>query len=162
MNRFLALRLALCGSAALAGCVTTAASGGDPEPHFSSLYANYLSGCAQCHAPGAVGATSTTEKSLDFSTQAAAYASLSGKANGLIGNQAGCDGVAFIVKDKPASSLLVATLDASTRNAFDLPGNPNCDNNAISDMTLPKLGKAPSAAFLTALKTWVQNGALND
>lgn len=160
MNRSLFATLAFSASALFTGCVTTTGSG-DPEPHFSSLYADYLSNCRQCHAPGAVGATSTTEKSLDFSTQGAAYASLTGSANGLSGNQQACNGVPFIAKGKPGSSLLLAVVDASTRSAFDLTGNPGCDTNAISDMAF-KVGKAPSAAFITALKTWIQNGAAND
>ena len=52
----------------------------------------------------------------------------------------------------------MATLDQQVRTAFDLPANPNCDMNAISDETV-KVGSAPSAAFLSALKTWIQNGA---
>ncbi len=161
MNRSYFVPAVLALSALLSGCDTTLGNSGDPQPHFSSLYSTYLSGCSQCHAPGAAGGTSTTEKSLDFSTQSAAYSSLTGSASGLSGNQQACNGVAFIVKDKPASSLLVAVLDSSTRSAFDLTSNPGCDNNAISDMAF-KMGKAPSAAFVTALKTWVQNGALND
>lgn len=151
--------LALSTTALLmTGCDLAASS---VEPKFSSLYGDYLSNCAQCHSPGAVGATSETEKSLDFSTQSKAYASLMGSATGLVGNQSGCNGVAFVQKDKPAMSLLVASLDSSTRSAFDLAGKPSCDQNAISDMTV-KVGKAPSAAFVTALKTWIQNGAAND
>ena len=161
MNVYRFLPVALSASALLSGCVTTDGAGGDAQPHFSSLYANYLNNCAQCHAPGAVGATSNTEKTLDFSTQSAAYNSLMGKASGLSGNQQACNSVAFIVKDKPASSLLVASLDSATRSAFDLSSNPGCDTNAISDMAF-KTGKAPSAAFITALKTWIQNGAAND
>ncbi len=161
MNRSNLNYLALGAVAMLAGCTTTAASSGDPQPHFSSLYSTYLANCAQCHAPGAVGATSTTEKSLDFATQAAAYTSLSGTATGLTGNQQACNGVAFVVKDKPASSLLLAVLDSATRTAIDLTATPNCDHNAISDMAL-KMGTPPSAAFLTALNTWIANGAPND
>ena len=130
-------------------------------PHFSSLYADYLSNCAGCHAPGAVGQTSSTEKTLDFSSEAAAYSSLMGNASGLSGNQQACNGVAFVVKGKPQSSLVVATLDSATRTAFDVSTSPGCDANAISDMVF-KTGKSPSAAFISALKTWVQNGAPND
>ena len=84
------------------------------------------------------------------------------RASGMTGNQAGCNGVPFIQPDKPAMSLVVAAIDSSTRKAFDLASNPSCDQNAISDMTIAKVGKAPSAEFLAALKTWIQNGAVND
>ncbi len=170
MNRFF-LGFALTAGIAATACTSTTGgagadtTGGDgasgPQPHFASLYADYFNKCGQCHAPGAVGATSTTEKSLDFSTQATAYATLSGNASGLTGNQAGCNGVAFIVKDKPASSLVLAVLDSATRSAIALTATPSCDTNAISDMAL-KVGTQPSAEFIGALKTWIQNGALND
>ena len=160
--RPLRLSLATLCVASLSACDLGSATTTGVQPHFSSLYADYFSNCAQCHAPGALGATSETEKTLDFSTQAKAYASLKSTASGLTGNQAGCNGVAFIQPDKPAMSLVVAALDSSTRKAFDLASNPSCDQNAISDMTIAKVGKAPSAEFLAALKTWIQNGAAND
>jgi hypothetical protein len=170
LNHSFAPRLAILLAMALGGCTTTTGdsgdatggdSSGDPGAHFSSLYSNYLNNCSQCHAPGAVGATSSTEKSLDFSTAATAYSTLTGKATGLSGNQQACNGVPFIVSGKPGSSLLVAVLDSGTRSAFDYSGTPGCDNNAISDMAF-KTGKTPSAAFIAALKTWIQNGAAND
>ena len=169
MNRTIPACLAILFAMVLGGCTTTTGDSGDassgdssdPGAHFSSLYSNYLNNCAQCHAPGAVGATSTTEKSLDFSTAATAYSTLTGKATGLSGNQQACNGVPFVVSGKPGSSLLVATIDSATRSAFDYTATPTCDNNAISDMAF-KTGKAPSAALIAALKTWIQNGAAND
>lgn len=160
MNRTLSLGLIGIGAALLGGCITTTGSG-DPEPHFASLYSTYLSNCSQCHAPGALGATSTTEKSLDFSTVTTAYATLGGSASSLVGNQQACNGVPFIAKGNPGASLLLAVLDGPTRSGFDAGGHPGCDSNAISDMAL-KSGKTPSAAFIAALKTWIQNGAPND
>ena len=50
-------------------------------------------------------------------------------------------------------------LDAEARKTFDLPSHPNCDNDAITDMGL-KLGGAPDAAALAALKSWITAGAL--
>lgn len=142
-----------------AGCETTS---GNVEPKFSSLYENYFKNCKQCHAPGAAGATSTTEKSLDFSNASSAYATLAqGKATGLTGNQAGCNGVSFIAKGDPAHSLALAVLDESTRSAFDLAGNPGCDTSAISDMAF-KVNQVPSAAVLSAFKSWISAGAAND
>ena len=144
---------------ASAGCE---AISGNVEPKFSSLYDNYFKNCKQCHAPGAAGATSSTEKSLDFSSASSAYATLSqGKATGLTGNQTGCNGVAFVVKGDPAHSLAVAVLDEGTRSAFDLAGNPGCDTSSISDMAF-KVNQVPSAAVLAALKSWISAGAAND
>lgn len=149
--------------AASLGCETAAGGTGVVEPKFSSLYDNYLTGCKQCHAPGAVGATSGTEKSLNFSSNSSAFQVLTtGKATGLTGNQAACNGMPFIVKNNPGQSLLMAALDPATRTAFDAPGNPGCDNNAISDMGFKLDGTAASAEVVAALKTWIANGAAND
>lgn len=131
------------------------------QPTLSSLYGDYLNKCASCHAPLAPGRTSTTEMTLDFSTAASAHATLTGgKAMGLVGNSAACNGVPF-VQPTAAQTLLVAVLDAPTRAAFDLPATPKCDATAISDETV-KVGAAPSDAFVVALKDWVAGGALNN
>jgi len=133
-----------------------------PEPKFSSLYSSYLNQCASCHAPGAPGRTSDIEQTLDFSTAATGYTTLTtGMALGLTGNQKGCNMTPFVVNGKPAQSLLVATLDSATRTAFDLPASPNCDSSAISDETV-KVGSAPSEAFVVALKQWVTDNAPNN
>jgi len=156
------MNLRLFLAAALLASLTACETAGKVEPKFSSLYGDYFSNCKQCHAAGALGKTSETEKSLDFSSSAKAYATLTGgSATGLVGNQADCNGVPFIQKGDPAHSLVVAALDAGARQAFDLAGNPNCDASAISDMTV-KVNKTPSTEFLSALKTWITNGAQND
>jgi hypothetical protein len=168
------LALAFAASLVFAGCggigPDTGDSGTPPAdlgsaavtPHFSSLMGDYLQNCASCHAPGAPGRTSSTEMTLDFSSNATAYQSITtGMTSGLVGNQAGCEGVPFLTSMKPAQSLLVAVLDSQTRAAFDLPAFASCDATAISDETV-KVGSAPSAAFLTALNSWVQAGAPND
>src|SRR4051812_2723477 len=103
--------LILAAMGVIAGCgdIPNPLGGGDggtPEPKWSSLYATYLQGCANCHAPGAPGRTSDTETTLDFSTSAKGYQTVTtGMAAGLVGNQAACNGVAFISAGHPAQSL---------------------------------------------------------
>jgi hypothetical protein len=129
---------------------------------FHSLYADYLGTCASCHAPSAPGRTSDIEKTLDFSSQAMAYTTLTtGMAAGLTGPPMACNGVAFIQKGKPLSSLALAVVDETTRNTFDVPSAASCDKLTITDETV-KVGSAPSAAFVTAFSDWITNGAAND
>ena len=149
---------ALFAVAALAACGggTTAPAG--VTANFSSLYSDYLSSCKQCHAPNAPGRTSDIETSLDFSTAATAYSTLSGSAAGLSGNQQACNGVHFLVAGHPEQSLLVASLDATTRAAFS---SGSCNQDGVTDETV-KAGGAPSDAFITALKQWITDGAQNN
>jgi hypothetical protein len=136
-------------------------SGGAVQATFTSLYGDYLGNCGQCHAPNAPGRTSDIEKSLDFTTKATALTSLRGMATGLIGNHAGCNSVPFLASTS-AKSLLVAVIDQPTRQTIDLsPGHADCDIDMITDATV-KVGNQPSTAFVDALKTWVNNGALDN
>jgi hypothetical protein len=136
--------------------------GGTVEATFTSLYADYFGNCKNCHAPGALGRTSDIEQTLNFSTKAMAYTTIkTGMATGLTGNHTGCNGAAFL-GTTPGKSLILAVLDQPTRQAIDLsPALPNCDIDSITDATV-KTGKQPSAAFVTALKTWITNGAPNN
>ncbi len=134
--------------------------GGAVEATFTSLYGDYFANCKQCHAPGAPGRTSDIETTLDFSSKAMAYTTLKGMAAGLSGNHTGCNGVKFIGATA-ATSLVLAVLDQPTRQAFDVTASPNCDVDSITDATV-KTGKQPSAAFVTALKTWLGAGAPNN
>ena len=134
------------------------------EPTFTNLYDGYFQECKSCHAPGAPGfEEGKTETSLNFSSQSSAYNSIStGKAAGLVGNQADCNGVRFVDGGAdPAKSLIVAVLDGGVRRAFDLSSTPNCNQDTISDMTV-KVGSSPSSGFVDDLKEWIEAGAPND
>src|SRR5262245_66575622 len=159
---FVAVGLVGCGAEELIPG-TPDAGGGGVQATFSSLYGDYFSNCGQCHSPNGPGRTSDIEQSLDFSTKSTAYTTItSGSATGLMGNPMGCNGTPFIVSGQPSQSLIVAVLDDGVRATFDLAGHPDCDMNSITDQTTPKVGSSPSAAFLAALKTWIQNGAPNN
>ena len=130
-------------------------------PTFSSLYGDYFAACKNCHSPTGPGRTSTTEQTMDWTSRATALSKLkTGMASGLTGNQAACNGVPFLGAT-PAQSLVLAVLDQPTRQAYDRPQSPDCDVDAISDMTV-KVGSQPSAAFIAALKTWIMNGAMDN
>ena len=155
--RTLAATLLVLGALVLPGCETEPGAAGDD---FSVAYDGYLNKCANCHAPQAPGKASDTEKTLDFTSVDTAKSTLAtGKASGLVGNPAACNGVPFVVAGKPGQSLIVAVLDADVRTTFDLPSHPNCDNDAITDMGL-KVGGGPDAVALDALKSWITAGAL--
>lgn len=135
--------------------------GGTVEPTFTSLYGDFFGKCKQCHSPGGPGRTATTEQSLDFTSKATALTTLKGMATGLSGNQMACNGVSFLAAT-PGKSLVLAVLDQPTRQAIDLsPAHADCDVDSISDMTV-KVNAQPSAAFITALKTWITNGAMDN
>ena len=136
--------------------------GGAVTASFSSLYGDYLGNCGSCHAPGAPGRTSDIESSLDFSSRTTAYTTLtSGMAAALTGPPMACNGVPFIAKGKPASSLALAVLDETVRTSFDLPSAPSCDRLSITDETV-KVGSAPSTVFLASFRAWIQAGAIDD
>ncbi|MCO4763199.1 MAG: hypothetical protein KC502_16900 [Myxococcales bacterium] len=150
----LPLWLKSVGAAALLVCCLTGCET-EPGDDFDVAYTSFLNKCSQCHGPDALGRSSDTAKGLDMSSAATARTSLTDNTvSGLTGNSAGCNGVPFVVPGKPEQSLFIAVLDADARTKFDLPSHPNCDNDAISDMTL-KVNAEPSADTLAALKRWV-------
>jgi hypothetical protein len=100
-----------------------------------------------------------TEATQDWTTRNMAYSSLQGTASGLIGNFSACNGVQFI-GDTPETSLLVAALDEEVRADFAVAGFPDCNSDAISDMTL-KIGGPLPASLLADLKQWISAGAPN-
>ena len=149
-----------CGDA-----VDDALDGGDSlgggDDTFTEIYnTTQFQKCDGCHAPSAPGKVAGTEATQDWSTRDAAYSSLKGKASGLIGNFAGCNGVPFIGATAN-TSLLVAVFDEDVRVNFNSSTAPDCDGDAISDMTL-KIGGALPATLLTKLKGWVDAGAPNN
>lgn len=155
----LAIGLVALGAGCPASTDTSPDGGsGMVQATFTSLYGDYLGKCKQCHAPGAPGRTSDIEQTLDFTSRTTALGTLRGMATGLVGNHVDCNGVPFLAAT-PAMSLLVAVIDQPTRQAIDLsPQHPGCAVDTISDETV-KVGSQPSADFVTALKTWITNGA---
>lgn len=144
---------------------TDVIGGGDVAPDASestglaALHGAYLKHCAQCHAPGAPGATSETEKSLDFSTVESTRRTLKGQAMGLMGNQQGCNGVAFLGATY-SQSLLAAVLDQDLRPAFMAPRHPECNGatGAVSAMEI-RVGVPMPSRFLGDLRAWIDAGA---
>lgn len=115
--------------------------------------------CGDCHAPGAPGRVAGIESTQNWSTRDAAYASLKGMASGLTGNFKACNGVPLL-GDSAETSLLVAALDPDTRMGFMSETTPDCNADAVSDMTL-KLGGPLPPALLAQLKAWIDAGAPN-
>jgi hypothetical protein len=157
--------IALVSALVLAcGCGDTledlATPGGGDGATFTEIYnSDDFGECASCHAPGAPGKVAGTEATQNWSTKAAAYSSLQGKASGLVGNFAGCNGVPFLGATA-GQSLLVASLDGEVKAAYDNPSFPDCNADSISDQTI-RVG-AISASVLEDLKDWVDSGAKNN
>ncbi len=124
-------------------------------PTLTSLYDRYLYQCGDCHAPEANGRTADIEATLDFTNVRTARATLAGYASGMVGNQADCNGIAFLGPTYQ-TSLLAAVLDFDVRTSFD--SETGCDGDTISDMTL-KVGRVPPAGFLNDLASWIDGGA---
>jgi len=150
------------------GDASTPAAGGDGgtdpvgegDGAFTRIYESpEFQKCGDCHAPGAPGRVAGIESTQNWSTRDSAYASLKGMASGLIGNFAGCNGVPLL-GTTAGTSLLVAALDEETRASFMSASKPDCNGDAISDMTL-KLGAPLPAALLAELKAWIDAGAPN-
>jgi hypothetical protein len=159
----------LAFAAANTGCGTSSDDGADAGAAgsgggsgagatFSNIYAaSAFQKCAGCHAPNAPGKVDGTESTENWSSRASAYASLKGKAMGLIGNFSGCNGVPFLAASAD-NSLLVAAFDADVRANFMNSDFPDCNADAISDQTL-KLGSPLPDPLLQQLKDWVNAGA---
>jgi len=125
---------------------------------FEAIYnLDLFSECGDCHAPGADGFVDGVETTQDWTDMDTAYAGLQGTASGLIGNFSGCNDVPLIGAT-PETSLIVAVLDEDVRDAFSLPNHPDCDVDAIADMTL-KLSSDVDEDELQMLKDWISAGA---
>ncbi len=149
----LSFQLAGCSAAEDAG---GAATGGGGSGSFDAVYSAVLSkNCKGCHGPSAPGYNpGTTESTLDFTTADTAYTTLMGRAAGLAGNSAACNGVAFVVAGNAAGSLLMASIDAATRRSFASGG---CNKDTVAAME--SRGGALTAAQVDAVRSWINGGA---
>jgi hypothetical protein len=127
---------------------------------FQALYDGYFQTCVSCHTPDGPGRVAGTETTLDLSTVQTAFATLTqGMAAGLIGNVESCNGV-HLLGSTYETSLVVATIDDAVRTTFLATGQGQCDQAAVTDMTLKVEGQTPpSPAFLRDLKAWIDAGA---
>jgi len=126
------------------------------EAKFSSLYANGLNGCASCHAPGKEVYTASVAN-LDMSSAASAYTSLVSKIDVVAKPE--CDSAYYVVPSSSAKSAIWAIMDNTTREAFaDSTGATGCSIISGETMGIASL----STEFKTALKQWIDGGALNN
>jgi hypothetical protein len=141
-------------------CTETALNGADGggTGDFASIYqTSTFQMCKECHAPDAPGKTAGTETTQNWSSSDTAFASLKGKAAGLVGNFAGCNGVP-LVGSTSSASLVVAVLDADVRAGFSVSAYPSCKAAAIPDETLMgRVGSVPSAV-LQDLRDFIDGG----
>ena len=147
-----ALSFQLAGCSAAEEAVGTATGGGS----FDTVYSTLLSkNCKGCHGPNAPGYNpGDTESSLDFTTADTAYSTLMGRAAGLSGNSAACNGVSFVVAGNAGASLLMASIDSTTRKAFSSGG---CTKDTVAAMETR--GGVLTAAQVEAVRSWINGGA---
>lgn len=123
---------------------------------FDTVYTTVLSkNCNGCHGASAPGYNpGETEATLDFSSADKAYSSLLGKASGLTGNTAACNGVSFVAPGNAAQSLLMASVDRAVRTAFASGG---CNKDSVSAME--SRGGTLTAAQVETVRAWIAGGA---
>jgi hypothetical protein len=147
-------------SSHLAGCSAAeeAVGGvtGGGAGSFDSVYTTVLAkNCKSCHGPSAPGNNpGTTESSLDFTTADTAYATLKGAAAGLTGNFSACNGVPFVVPGNAGASLLMASIDSTTRKAFSSGG---CNKDSVAAME--SRSGTLTAVQIEAVRSWINGGA---
>jgi len=94
---------------------------------FPALYTSYLNQCANCHAPGAPGATSTTEQTLDFSSGEHGRGEPEGPGLGPDGQPQDCNGGGVPGRDVRGEPAGQRVLDQSVRSAIAITSNPKCN-----------------------------------
>ena len=141
----------------LAGCSAAedAVTGGTSSSGFDAVYTGVIGkNCNRCHGTSAPGYNpGETESSLDFSSADRAFATLNGQAKGLTGNFAGCNGVSFVVAGDASKSLLLASMDSTTRKAFV---SGSCNKDVVSAMESKTLVSSSQVALV---RDWINAGA---
>ncbi len=123
---------------------------------FSHVYTVTLkTACIECHVPTGA-ATVSNGVTLDFSTQAKAYSTLTGSVVTGQTSSGICANVKIVTASDLAKSYLAAVL-FSDYNISNFAGKTGCspDTTHLSRENL-------SAAEKTSITTWITNGAKND
>lgn len=139
----------------LSGCgqlaTPTATSG-----TFTSIYTSTLSKttCVSCHEPGGSGYANGV--TLDFSTQALAYQTLTSATVSNPSEKTNCSGVKIVYPSNASKSYLAAVL-FSDYNANNFAGVSGCQPYTVHLQNL-----SLSADEKTSILNWINNGALNN
>jgi hypothetical protein len=150
-SRFLIQSAVLVGILVTLFMISRCGSSTSVDPTFTSLYSNYFKSCGvtECHAQGSTVYDNSVK--LDMSTQAAAYAGLKAALDNT--SKPECNQKP-IASTTPDDTMLIAILDQSTQDAYFTA--TTCKPRYIENM---KAGLAPSAEVLSAVRTWITNGA---
>ncbi|MFA9460916.1 hypothetical protein [Thiohalorhabdus methylotrophus] len=144
-------------AALLSGC----GKGGDDDtvkPKLDSLWAERLKYCSECHDPD----RDPDYDGPDMSTQASFLAGLKEQDHSDYGDWnigSDCSGVPFIDPEKPGNSLIMAALVLSYSDQISAD-HGKCDtsysyHNDVSE----SFDAEKDADLISALKTWIANGA---
>jgi hypothetical protein len=141
--------LARCGKSPTTAATTTPGT-------FTDIYTNTLStACIQCHVPG--GSAAADGVTLDFSTQANAYTTLT---TGLVedgSTKPKCPNVKLVTSGNPTGSYLLAVLVSNFYTGTSFDGVSGCTpNTAHIQLT------AINASEQSSITTWIQGGLLNN
>jgi hypothetical protein len=123
---------------------------------FSDVYTNVIqsANCSQCHVTG--GSSQNTAQQ-DYSSQSAAYTSLTTKTvTGTGSGTAGCSGRSIVSAGAPASSYVAQLLVSSYNTASG--GCTPLNTHLSGGLGVVNLSESQR----TSLVTWIQNGAKND
>jgi hypothetical protein len=113
-------------------------------------------GCAKCHKPGTEVYTNSVQN-LDFSSQSAAYESLSQTMLSPTLKPL-CGSSKYVKASDSANSILMGVMSESTRTAF-AANNGGCQPMALSEMDSLS---SVSAEAVAAIKQWIDAGAANN
>ncbi len=137
------------------GGKSTTDSTSKPASSFSSIYSNSLQPqCNSCHSPGHT-VFDNSKVLLDFSTLAAAYASISAK-NSTSPSAASCSGIPYAKSKDPANSYLTIVL-VKSYNVTGAGGKGSCaPYNAHLSANLLQQSEIDNVV------AWINEGALNN
>lgn len=150
-SRFLIQSATIVGILVTLFMISRCGTGTTVESNFTSLYENYFKNCGttECHAPDS--STYNEKVNLDLSTKAQAYRGLTAALDNT--SKPECN-MAPVATSVPDNTMLIAILDQSQQDAYF--EKSNCKPRYIENM---KAGMAPSADVLSAVRTWITNGA---
>lgn len=145
--------------------ITASGCGTSPSTTSSTTFTTVYTGtlkpvCASCHAPGMQGTTDGI--TLDFSTQTLAFNSLTNSgaytAKDTAQSNSSCHTATLVVPSNPTKSYLLATLDQTYNTGFAAAAAIS----GCTPMSITIHNNTATAAEISEIANWIQNGALNN